>query len=177
MRGTTRNFLQSFRKAWRSVTVSGGAIQPLAWVRSWARPGPIPGPKRSRPDSPCALFYNVSDPSRSRAGGHPGPSWSHPRPGRPFQDRAWTGRNRLLGHFQLNFTCVVIFLFWGSPKASHIKASHPHFPHFPRFRFRIFRIFRVFRVFVLRNLLRPLFSWGGRDVRIFRIFPVLGLNR
>ena len=66
---------------------------------------------------------------------------------------------------------------WGSPKASHIKASHPHFPHFPRFHIRIFRIFRVFRVFVLRSLLRPLFSWGGRDVRIFRIFAVSGLNR
>ena len=66
---------------------------------------------------------------------------------------------------------------WGSLKASHIKASHPHFPHFPRFRVRIFRIFRVFRVFVLRSLLRPLFSWGGRDVRIFRIFAVSGLNR
>ena len=66
------------------------------------------------------------------------------------------------------------FLRWGSPKASRIKASHPHFPHFPRFRVRIFRIFRVF---VLRSLLRPLFSWGGRDVRIFRIFAVSGLNR
>ena len=33
---------------------------------------------------------------------------------------------------------------WGSPKASHIKASHPHFPHFPRFRVRIFRIFPRF---------------------------------
>ena len=65
-------------------------------------------------------------------------------------------------------------LNWGSPKASHIEASHPHFPHFPRFRVRIFRIFRVF---VLRSLLRPLFSWGGRDVRIFRIFAVSGLNR
>ena len=65
-------------------------------------------------------------------------------------------------------------LIWGSPNTSHIKASHPHFPHFPRFRFRIFRIFRVF---VLRNLLRPLFSWGGRDVRIFRVFAVSGLNR
>ena len=66
---------------------------------------------------------------------------------------------------------------WGSPKASHIKASHPHFPRFPRFRVRIFRIFRVFRVFVLRNLLRPLFSWAARDVRIFRIFPVSDSNR
>ena len=61
--------------------------------------------------------------------------------------------------------------FWGAPKASHIKASHPHFPHFPRYRVRIFR------VFVLRSLLKPLFSWGGRDVRIFRIFPLSGLNR
>ena len=25
-------------------------------VPSWARPGPIPGPKGSRPDSPCACF-------------------------------------------------------------------------------------------------------------------------
>ena len=37
------------RKAWKSVTVSRGAIQTLAWVRSWACPGPSPGPKRSRP--------------------------------------------------------------------------------------------------------------------------------
>ena len=44
--------------------------------RSWARPGPILGPRGSRPDSPCALFYSISDPSRSRGGGHPGPSWS-----------------------------------------------------------------------------------------------------
>ena len=64
---------------WRytlSHYVSGGAIQTLAWVRSWARPGPILGPKWSHPDSPCVLFYSVSDPSRSRGGGHPGPSWS-----------------------------------------------------------------------------------------------------
>ena len=66
---------------------------------------------------------------------------------------------------------------WGSPKASHIKASQPHFPHFPRFRVRIFRIFRVFRLFALRNLLRPLFFWGERPFRIFRIFPVSGSNR
>ena len=33
---------------------------------------------------------------------------------------------------------------WGSLKASHIKASHPHLP---RFRVRVFRIFRVFRLF------------------------------
>ena len=42
---------------------------------------------------------------------------------------------------------------------------------------RIFRIFRVFCVFVLRSLLRPLFSWRGRDVRIFRIFAASCLNR
>ena len=45
---------------------------------------------------------------------------------------------------------------WWSPKASHIKANHPHFR---RFRVCTFRIFRVFRVFALRNLLRPLFFW------------------
>ena len=57
----------------RSLLLSlGGAIQTLAWVRSWARPGPIPGPKGSRPDSPCALFYSISIPSRSQDGGHPG---------------------------------------------------------------------------------------------------------
>ena len=63
---------------------------------------------------------------------------------------------------------------WGSPKASHIKASHPHFPHFPRFRVRIFRIFHVFRVFALRNLLRPLFFWGERDFPHFPHFPRIG---
>ena len=41
--------------------------------------------------------------------------------------------------------------FWGSPKTSHVKASHPHFPHF--------RV-RIFRVFALWNLLRPLFLLG-----------------
>ena len=85
----------------RSLLLSlGGAIQILAWVLPWARPGPIPGPRWSRPDSPCALFYSVSDPSRSRGGGHPDPSWSHPAPERSLQDQAWTGRNRLLGHFR-----------------------------------------------------------------------------
>ena len=33
---------------------------------------------------------------------------------------------------------------WGSPKASHIKAS---FPHFPRFGLRISRVFRVLGIF------------------------------
>ena len=38
--------------------------------------------------------------------------------------------------------------------------SCAHYPHFSRF-----------------LVLRPLFSWGGREVRIFRIFPVSGFNR
>ena len=74
-------------------------LQTLACVRTWVSPGPIPGLKRSRPDSPCALFYSVSDPSRSWGGGHPGQSWSHPAPKLSFWDGAWTGQNRLLGHF------------------------------------------------------------------------------
>ena len=53
---------------------------------------------------------------------------------------------RLLDQRQLTLTCKSKTasgrIKWGSPKASHIKASHPHFP---RFRVRIFRIFRVFR--------------------------------
>ena len=50
---------------------------------------------------------------------------------------------------------------WVSPKANHIKASHPHFP---RFRVRIFRIFCVFRVFVLRFSPQTLvfLGWEGR---------------
>ena len=99
----TRLLKHDFPVHGRSLLLSlGGAIQTLAWVPSWARPGPIPGPRGSRPDSPCALFYSVSDPSRSRGGGHPGPSWSHPAPERSFQDQAWTGRNRLLGHFRIS---------------------------------------------------------------------------
>ena len=89
------------QKGLKSVTVSRSAIHTFAWARSWAHPDPIRGPKGSRPDSPCALFYIVSDPSRSQGGGHPGPSWSHPAPEHSFQDRTWTGRNRLLGHFRL----------------------------------------------------------------------------
>ena len=49
-------------------------------------PGPVQVPSRVRGGPvqicPCALFYSVSDPSRSRGGGHPGPSWSHPAPER-----------------------------------------------------------------------------------------------
>ena len=69
------------------------------------------------------------------------------------------------------------WLFWGSPRASHIKASHPHFPRFPRFRVRIFRFFRVFRFFGLWSLLRPLFCRVRGAFRIFRIFAVSGSNR
>ena len=32
----------------------------------------------------------------------PSRSWSHPAPERFFQDQAWTGRNRLLGHFRIS---------------------------------------------------------------------------
>ena len=42
-------------------------------------------------------------------GSHPGPSWSHPGPERSFQDRAWTGRNRLLGPFRLQKLPWVLF--------------------------------------------------------------------
>ena len=99
----------------RSLLLSlGGAIQTLALVLSWARPGPIPSPRWSRPDSPCALFYSVSDPSRFRGGGHPGPSWSHPAPERSLQDRAWTGRSRLLGHFRYGSLA-----FYELSRASH----------------------------------------------------------
>ena len=55
-----------------------------------------------------------------------------------------------------------LFTKWGSPKASHSKASHP--PHFPRFHVRIFR------VFALWNLPDPCFFWGERD---FPHFPQL----
>ena len=67
----------------------------------------------------------------------------------------------------------MILNIWGSPKASHIKASHPHFPHFPRFRVRIFR---VFRALALRNLLRPLFFWGERDFPHFPRFARIGFE-
>ena len=93
--------------------------------RSWARPGPILGPKRSRPNSPCALFYSISDPSRCRGGGHPGPSWSHPGPGCSFQDQAWTGRNRLLGHFRKSVTQTSL---WGRSRVRlwyHWNSSRP----------------------------------------------------
>ena len=64
--------------------------------------------------------------------------------------------------------------FWGSPKASHIKASQPHFLHFPRFRVRIFRIFH----FLLRGVSSdPCFCRVRGAFRIFRIFAVSGSNR
>ena len=67
-------------------------------------PGPVQVPSRVRGGTVqirhVLCFNSVSDPSRSRGGGQPGPSWSHPAPERSLQDRAWTGRNRLLGHFR-----------------------------------------------------------------------------
>ena len=65
----------------------------------------------------------------------------------------------------------IAVLHWGSPTASHTKASQPYFPHF-------FRIFvSAFSAFLLcQNLLKPLFFFSG--VRgAFRIFPVSGSNR
>ena len=56
---------------------------------------------------------------------------------------------------------------WGSPKASHIKAIHPHFP-----RFRV----RIFRVLALWNLLRPLFFWGERGFPHFQHFSCIGFE-
>ena len=64
-------------------------------------------------------------------------------------------------------------LFWGSPKASRIKASQPHFP---RFRVRIFHIVRVLCGFDPWKLLRHLFFWVRGTFRIFRIFAVSGSN-
>ena len=57
-----------------------------------------------------------------------------------------------------------IFFDWGSPKASHIKASQPHF-----LRFRV-------RVFAPWNLLRPLFFRDERDLPHFPPFPRIALG-
>ena len=67
-----------------------------------------------------------------------------------------------------------ILLFWGSPKASHTKASQPHFPHFPRF----VSAFSAFSAFLFRGISSdPCFSRVRGSFRIFRIFPVSGSNR
>ena len=85
----------------------------LAWVPSWARPGPIPGPKGSRPDSPCALFYSISDPSRSRGGAIPARPGPIPRvPSRIGPGRAETdflATSEFCRHFlrRLFVTCGV----------------------------------------------------------------------
>ena len=63
---------------------------------------------------------------------------------------------------------IATFSWWGSPKASHIQASQLRFPHFPRFRVRSFCVFRIFAPW---NLLKPLFSWGERDLPHFPHFP------
>ena len=71
------------------------------------RLGPILGPSRSHPEcegvpSRFAMCFVLQyfGPIQVPRWGHPGPSWSHPAPERSFQGRAWTGRNRLLGHFR-----------------------------------------------------------------------------
>ena len=71
-------------------------------VPSRPSPGSDPRPVQIRPHSPCALFFSISDPSRSRGGGHPGPSWSHSGPecssrigpGRAETDFLATSENR-----------------------------------------------------------------------------------
>ena len=75
-----------------------GSIQTLAWVQSWARPGHIPGPKGSRPDSPCALFTAFRTQPGPEVGGIPacpGPILAPSVPSRIGPER----QNRLLGHF------------------------------------------------------------------------------
>ena len=67
-------------------------------------PGPVQVPSRVR-GGPVQIrhvlcFTVFRTHPGPEVGGHPGPSWSHPAPERSFQDRAWTGRNRLLGHFR-----------------------------------------------------------------------------
>ena len=73
-----------------------------------ARLGPILGPSRSHPGSEVVpsrfamcFVLQCFGPIQVPRWGHPGPSWSHPAPERSLQDRAWTGRNRLLGHFRV----------------------------------------------------------------------------
>ena len=66
-------------------------------------------------------------------------------------------KNRLRRGNSLSFA-------WGSPKASHIKASHPHFLHFPRFR-------------SAESPQTLVFSGVRGAFRIFRIFPVSVSNR
>ena len=60
---------------------------------------------------------------------------------------------------------------WGSPKASHIKASQPHFPRFVS-------AFSAFSAFSLCGIPSdPYFSGVRGTVRIFRIFAISGSNR
>ena len=59
----------------------------------------------------------------------------------------------------------------GSPKASHIKASHPHFPHF-----RVFvSALSAFLLFGISS--DPCFSGVRGTFRIFRVFAVSVSNR
>ena len=111
------------------------------------------------------LLREMTESRQKRRGGETYRRWE-------VQKRFWGGVfRRIYGMFStpLSFPPPL----WGSPKASHIKASHPHFPHFPRFRVRIFR---VFRVFALRNLLRPLFFWGEKDFLHFPRFRRIGFE-
>ena len=66
-------------------------------------PGPVQVPSRVR-GGPVQIrhvlcFTMFRTHPGPEVGAIPAPSWSHPAPERSFQDRAWTGRNRLLGHF------------------------------------------------------------------------------
>ena len=54
-----------------------------------------------------------------------------------FGSRPTHGGRALITRCKLGETLLLT-----APKASHRKASHPHFPHFPRFRREFFCVFR-----------------------------------
>ena len=73
-------------------------------VPSRPSPGSILGPSRSHPGSgrgPVQIRHVFCFTAfRTHPGPEVGAIPARPGPGRSFQDRAWTGRNRLLGHFR-----------------------------------------------------------------------------
>ena len=98
----------------------------LAWVRSWARPGPIPGPKGSRPDSPSAcdsaflVYIELKNPEKLRN--------PPPRSG-PENTKKNTEKKTKTAQSPFSYFFGVFFIFSGPDPGWGLSLS-----------FRIFRI-------------------------------------
>ena len=98
-------------------------------------PDPRLGPSRSHPGShvvpsrfAMGFVLQCFGPIQVPRWGPSRPVLSHPAPERSFQGRAWTGRNRPLGHFRVKFLSAIL----GPEMAAPILWTYGKTPSFCR---------------------------------------------